>query len=250
MGGFSMTSMQTANGTPEKKGYDETLKVTRTVNFDISTRRQSKTPELSFTYRKKPVFTAVKRGADIVLSLLALIVLSPLFIVVSVMIMLRDPGSPFFSQYRVGKDGKLFKMYKFRSMYKDAEERKAELMVKNEDNGANFKISDDPRVLGSVGKFIRKSSIDELPQLINILKGDMSVVGPRPFIPDEQDKLPKERLLVQPGLSCYWQINGKNELSQEMANYYDLKYIVDRSVLTDVKIIAKTFAVVLKSTNS
>lgn len=246
-----MTGTQTAAGTPDKKIYDENLSVIRTVNFDISTRRkQQKMPAPEFTYRKKPIYTAVKRGMDIVLSLLSLIVLSPLFIAVSAMIFIRDPGNPFFSQYRVGKNGKLFKMYKFRSMYKDAEERKAELMAKNEDNGANFKISDDPRILGAVGKFIRKSSIDELPQLINILKGDMSVIGPRPFIPNEQDKLPKERLLVQPGLSCYWQINGKNDLSQEMANYYDLKYIVDRSLLTDVKIIVKTFAVVLKSTNS
>lgn len=245
-----MTGTQTADRTPDKKDYSKTSTVIKTVNFDISTRRQTKVPDLDFTYKKKPVFTAVKRGADIILSLLALVVLSPLLLIVSIMIMLRDPGNPIFAQYRAGKDGKLFKMYKFRSMYKDAEERKSELMTKNEDNGANFKISDDPRVLGSVGRFIRKSSIDELPQLINILKGDMSIVGPRPFVPEEQDKLPKERLMVQPGLSCYWQINGKNDLSQEMANYYDLKYIVDRSVSTDVKIILKTFSIVLKSANS
>ncbi len=246
-----MTDIQAAKGTPDRKDYINASDVIKTINFDISARRPStKTPALKFKYKEKPVFTAVKRIADIVLSLLSLIVLSPLLIAVSVLIIIRDPGNPFFMQYRVGKDGKLFKMYKFRSMYKDAEERKAELMAKNEDNGVNFKISDDPRILGFVGKFIRKSSIDELPQLINILKGDMSVVGPRPFVPNEQDKLPKERLLVQPGLSCYWQINGKNDLSQEMANYYDLKYIVDRSFLTDLKIIVKTFAVVLKSTNS
>lgn len=245
-----MTEMKSASVTPDKESYGETSKVTKTVNFDISARNTVKVPELKFTYKEKPIFSAFKRGADIFLSLLALVVLMPLLIVVSVMIMIRDPGNPFFAHYRVGKDGKLFKMYKFRSMYKDAEERKSALIAQNEDNGANFKITDDPRVLGTVGKLIRKTSIDELPQLINILKGDMSVVGPRPFIPSEQEQLPKERLLVRPGLSCYWQINGKNDLSQEMANYYDLKYIVDRSVVTDAKIIAKTFAVVLKSANS
>lgn len=207
-------------------------------------------PELDFRFYEKPVFGFFKRLGDVFLSLISLIVLSPVFLVFSVVIFIKDPGSPFFSQNRVGKDGKIFRMYKFRSMYKDAEERKAELMELNEDKGAFFKINDDPRILGKIGKFIRKSSIDELPQLINILKGDMSIVGPRPFIPEEQERLPEERLLVRPGLSCYWQINGKNSLSASMSNYYDLKYIMDRSVVTDIKIIIKTFAVVFTSSNS
>lgn len=134
-------------------------------------------------------------------------------------------------------------------MYKDAESQKAQLMEANEAGGAVFKIKDDPRILGGVGKFIRKTSIDELPQLINILKGDMSIIGPRPFIPSEQEKLSEERLLVRPGLSCYWQINGKNALSAEMSDYYDKKYIMDRSFITDVKIIFKTIGVVFKSSN-
>lgn len=232
--------------------FTHTLSDETSRNIDISDRMTAEetVSKLNFKFRQKPVFSFFKRMADIVLSLCALAVLSPLFIFVSAVIFIRDPGNPFFSHYRVGYRGRKFKMYKFRSMYKDAEARKAELMKKNECKGANFKMSDDPRVLGAIGRFIRKSSIDELPQLINILKGDMSIVGPRPFIPDEQKMLPKERLLVKPGLSCYWQINGKNELSSEMANYYDLKYIMDRSVMTDAEIIIKTFAVVFKSSNS
>lgn len=252
-----MIGTQTASPVMEQTDYVGELEAENHIakNIDISSRaaavvKEREVPELDFKYDPKPVYSFVKRFADIFLSLIALIMLSPLFLVVSAAIFIRDPGNPFFSHYRVGRNGKKFKMYKFRSMYKDAEERKAELMEANECKGANFKMADDPRIIGKLGKFIRKSSIDELPQLVNILKGDMSVIGPRPFVPDEQDKLPKERLLVRPGLSCYWQINGKNELSEEMANYYDLKYIMDRSAVTDVKIILKTVEVVLKSSNS
>lgn len=207
-------------------------------------------PQLDFEYKEKSVFHAVKRTFDVIASLCALILLSPLFLIVIVAIMIIDFGNPFFAQIRIGKDGKAFKMYKFRSMYKDAEARKDALRQHNQCDGALFKIDNDPRVLGKFGKFIRKSSIDELPQLVNILKGDMSVIGPRPFVPDEQEKLAKERLFVKPGLSCYWQINGKNSLSEEMAMYYDKKYIMDRSVTTDLKIIIKTFGVIFKSSNS
>ena len=207
-------------------------------------------PPLDFHFEKKPVFSFFKRCADIFLSACALIVLSPLFLVVSLIIVCVDFGNPFFLQDRVGKDGKTFKIFKFRSMYKDAEKRKAELAQHNECDGALFKIKDDPRILGKVGKFIRKFSVDELPQLVNILKGDMSIIGPRPFVPQEQENLPDERLFVKPGLSCYWQINGKNELSQEWADYYDKKYIMDRSAAVDIKIIFKTFKVIFKSDNS
>lgn len=207
-------------------------------------------PILDFEYSSKPVYDFFKRMFDILLSLTAIIVLSPLLIIVCAVIVIKDFGNPLFAQDRVGRNGEIFKIYKIRSMYKDAEEVKAQLEDQNESNGAVFKIKDDPRVLGFVGRFIRKSSIDELPQLINILKGDMSIIGPRPFIPEEQEKMTSDRLCVRPGLSCYWQINGKNELSAEMSEYYDLKYIMDRSLLVDIKIIFKTFAVVVKSSNS
>ncbi|MBE6837730.1 MAG: sugar transferase [Ruminococcus sp.] len=207
-------------------------------------------PPLDFEFKKKPFYEFIKRVGDIFCSLLALVLLFLPLLVVAVIIMCVDFGNPFFSQERVGKDGKVFKIYKFRSMYKDAEIRKAELAEQNEVDSSLFKIKDDPRILGKFGKFIRKFSVDELPQLLNILKGDMSVVGPRPFIISEQENFCDERLLVKPGLSCYWQINGKNELSDAMSEYYDKKYIMDRSVLTDIGIVFKTFKVVIFSHNS
>ncbi len=206
-------------------------------------------PELEFEYKEKKCYEVIKRALDLLLSLCALIVLSPLLIIVCIAVIIKDPGNPFFKQKRVGKDGKLFYMYKIRSMYKDAEEKKEQLLDLNECDAAFFKIKDDPRILGRLGKFLRKSSIDELPQLVNIVKGDMSIVGPRPFVADEQSQMAKERLLVKPGLSCYWQIYGKNMLSAEMSEYYDKKYIMDRGFLIDLKIIFKTFGVLFSKNN-
>ncbi len=199
-------------------------------------------------YDDKKVYGFVKRAFDITASLFALIVLSPLFLIVMLLIFVTDPGNPFFVQQRVGKDGKIFNIYKFRSMHKDAEKRKKDLLIHNEADGPTFKIADDPRVT-KIGAFIRKTSIDELPQLVNILKGEMSVIGPRPFVPSEQENLPDQRLLVKPGLSCYWQIGGKNSLTVEEQLELDFKYIEDRSVATDLKIIFKTFAIVLRNDN-
>lgn len=199
-------------------------------------------------YKEKRVYSFIKRAFDITASLLALIVLSPLFLIVMLLIFVTDPGNPFFVQQRVGKDGKIFNIYKFRSMHKDAEKRKKDLLIHNEADGPTFKIENDPRIT-KIGSFIRKTSIDELPQLVNILKGEMSVIGPRPFVPSEQEKLPDQRLLVKPGLSCYWQIGGKNSLTVEEQLELDFKYIEDRSVATDLKIIFKTFAIVLRNDN-
>ena len=134
-------------------------------------------------------------------------------------------------------------------MYKKAEQMRDSLLAQNEADGPTFKIAKDPRVT-TVGRFIRKTSIDELPQLINILKGDMSVIGPRPFIPKEQAKLSGVRLLVRPGLSCYWQIGGKNSLTVEELIALDIKYIEERSLFVDFKIIIKTFSVLFKNENS
>ena len=130
----------------------------------------------------------------------------------------------------------------------NAEELKASLMKQNQDNGANFKIKHDPRIT-RVGRIIRATSIDELPQLINILKGDMAIIGPRPFIAEEQKNLPSDRLMVKPGLSCYWQIGGKNSLTLSEQIELDRKYVRERSVIVDVKIIVKTMIVVVVGKN-
>lgn len=200
---------------------------------------------------KKPVYEAVKRVMDIFCSILALILLSWLFVIVTIVIMVDDFGNPFYSQMRTGKNGKQFKMYKFRTMYKDADARKQELMDKNESDGPLFKIADDPRIT-KIGRFLRNSSIDELPQLINIIKGDMAIIGPRPLITSEQDacnEYQKQRLLVKPGLSSYSVLEPK---CREDFNYWielDLKYIKERSFSTDVKIVLKTIKHIFKRKN-
>lgn len=200
------------------------------------------------TFKKKPVYDAVKRTFDIFCSLLALTVLSPLMLAVMILIVIDDFGNPVYTQDRVGRNGKIFKIYKFRSMYKKADKKRDELLAQDESKGANFKIKNDPRIT-RIGHFIRKTSIDELPQLVNILKGEMSIIGPRPFIPREQEKLPEDRLLVNPGLSCYWQVGGKNSLTKEEQIELDRKYIRERSIAVDIKIIIKTILFVLKPGN-
>ena len=190
-----------------------------------------------------------RRLQDIVLSLLALLVLWPVLLVIAIIIVLDSPGAgPIFVQTRVGKNGKEFRFYKFRSMCPNAEAKLEELLDQNEMEGPTFKIKEDPRIT-RFGKFIRATSIDELPQLINVLRGDMSIVGPRPPLPrevEQYDEYYKQRLLVTPGLTCYWQITPhKNELSFDQWVELDLKYINERSFLTDWKIIFKTFGAVL-----
>ena len=190
-----------------------------------------------------------RRTQDVILSLAALVVLSPLMLVTAIAIVADDPSDgPIFSQERIGRDGKPFKLYKFRSMCPNAEARLDDLLQHNEMDGPVFKIKNDPRIT-RVGKFIRKTSIDELPQLLNILKGDMSIVGPRPPLPREVEQYTeydRQRLYVTPGLSCYWQIAPhRNDLSFEEWVALDLKYIQERSFLVDWKIIFKTFKVCL-----
>ncbi len=199
--------------------------------------------------QKRAFYQTVKRIQDVVLSVLALIVLFPAMLIVAVIIVIDSPGaSPIFSQTRVGRDGKQFTFYKFRSMYPDAEKRLNELLHLNEMDGPVFKIKDDPRIT-RVGRFIRRTSIDELPQLWNVLKGDMSLVGPRPALPrevEEYDEYAKQRLWVEPGLTCYWQVQHcRNDLSFEQWMKLDVQYIKERSFATDWKIIFKTFGAVL-----
>lgn len=190
-----------------------------------------------------------RRTQDVILSLAALVMLSPLMLVTAIAIVVDDPSAgPIFSQERIGRNGKPFKFYKFRSMCANAEAKLDGLLEKNEMDGPVFKIKDDPRIT-RVGKFIRKTSIDELPQLWNILKGDMSIVGPRPALPREVEQYTEydlQRLYVTPGLSCYWQIAPhRNDLSFEEWMALDVKYVKERSFWVDWKIIFKTFKVCL-----
>jgi len=199
--------------------------------------------------RKSLVYRFLKRLFDILLPCIALICLSPVFLVTAIAIKLEDGGPVFFTQLRAGKDLKVFKMYKFRSMYVNADTKLAELLKDNEQTGHAFKIKNDPRIT-KVGKFIRKVSIDELPQLINIIKGDMSIVGPRPILPwqmEECNEYEKQRLIVQPGLTCYWQIGGRANIKWEEWVELDLDYIQDMSLWTDLKIIIKTIPAVFDS---
>lgn len=198
----------------------------------------------------KRMYWILRRGQDIFFSFLALVLLSPLMLVLALVIYLDDPhGSPVFSQLRCGRDGKLFKMYKFRSMYMDAEQRLEEILKDNEMDGPAFKMKDDPRIT-RVGHVIRKISLDELPQLWNVLKGDMSIVGPRPALPREVElytEEQKQRMYVTPGLTCYWQIQPRrNDISFDDWMALDLKYIQERSFWVDWKIIFKTIIVVIR----
>lgn len=197
--------------------------------------------------RPKPTYEFFKRIFDILSSLVAMIILSPIIIAVGIAVFLQDFHNPFFTQVRKTKDGKEFKMYKFRSMCVDAEEKLVELKEQNEVDGPAFKMEDDPRVT-KFGKFIRKTSIDELPQLLNIFLGSMSVVGPRPPLPSEVEEYTPyqmQRLCIKGGLTCYWQCSGRSNVGFDEWMDMDVQYIVERSMLTDIKIIFKTFKAVL-----
>ncbi|GGA03047.1 multidrug MFS transporter [Paenibacillus marchantiophytorum] len=192
----------------------------------------------------------VKRILDIVLSLLGMLFLTPLFAVIAIWIKVEDPkGTVFFKQNRVGKDEVLFPMYKFRSMVSNAEELKQQLLEQNEVEGAMFKMKNDPRVT-RVGRLIRKTSIDELPQLWNVFIGHMSLVGPRPALPNEVAEYTpyeKQRLTVTPGCTGLWQVSGRSNVSFQQMVELDLNYITHRSLLFDIKIVMKTVLVLLGS---
>ncbi len=191
---------------------------------------------------------AFKRMMDIVVSALGLLVLSPLFAAIALAVKLTSPGPAIFTQTRVGRYGRHFKFYKFRSMYIDAEERKAELKDCNESgDGVIFKMRDDPRIT-RVGRFLRRTSLDELPQLWNVLKGDMSIVGPRPPVPEEVREYTLEdrkRLDVIPGITCLWQIKGRSEIPFHEQVRLDKEYILASSVWKDIVILIKTIPAIL-----
>lgn len=200
------------------------------------------------TLKKKPVYDFVKRAFDIVCSGLALLILSPVFLAL-ILLIRRDGGPAFYTQVRVGKDGKLFRIYKFRSMCinADSPEMLEKLRKFNEMDGPAFKMKNDPRVT-RIGRFIRKTSLDELPQFFNIFKGDMTFVGPRPALEREVAQYAPEhheRLLVKQGLTCYWQCSGRNNIGFEEWMQMDIKYVRERSLWTDFKILLKTVPAVL-----
>ena len=199
------------------------------------------------------IYLFLKRIIDILGSLTGLILLSPLFLIVALAIKIEDTkGKIFFAQERCGKDNKTFPMYKFRSMVSNAEELLEELMEYNEMDGPVFKIKEDPRIT-KVGKFIRKTSVDELPQLFNILMGHMSIVGPRPAIPHEvaeYDDYQRQRLLVKPGLTCIWQVSGRNSIGFDEWVDMDLEYIEKRNLWMDIKLIFKTVGVLFGDDNA
>jgi lipopolysaccharide/colanic/teichoic acid biosynthesis glycosyltransferase len=189
----------------------------------------------------------VKRMLDIVLSAIALIVLSPVFLIISICIKLEDRGPVFFVQTRVGKHNRHFKMFKFRSMCTDAERRLQEVLARNRHlDGVTFKIEDDPRIT-RVGRVLRKLSFDELPQFYNVLLGDMTLVGPRPPVPREvalYSISDHRRLAAIPGITCIWQISGRSEIDFSGQVKLDVEYIENQSLWLDMKILVKTFPAV------
>lgn len=199
--------------------------------------------------KRQKAYDFGKRLIDIILASLGLIFISPVIAWVAYKIRKEEPDtSVIFAQKRVGRDGKLFTMYKFRSMCVDAEAKLADLLAQNEVEGAMFKMKEDPRVT-EIGKFIRKTSLDELPQLINVIKGDMSLIGPRPPLQREVAEYTQydmQRLLVKPGCSGLWQVSGRNDVHFNEMVEFDIEYIQKRSIRYDISLIVRTIKVMIK----
>ncbi len=208
-------------------------------------------PSFAFhTGPSAPIRLAVKRVMDVVATSFGLVILSPVMAACALAVKLHDGGSVFFRQVRVGQNGRPFYCLKFRSMCVNAEEKQKELVQANEEDGPAFKIKDDPRITPA-GRFLRKYSLDELPQLFNVLRGDMSLVGPRPPIPSEVDQYDwwqRRRLSVRPGITCIWQVFGRNQVPFERWMEMDLQYIDNWSLSMDVKLLARTVGTVFKGT--
>jgi lipopolysaccharide/colanic/teichoic acid biosynthesis glycosyltransferase len=189
-----------------------------------------------------------KRALDVLCSAILLLFLAPVFAVIALLVKLEDGGPVFFAQTRVGRFGRQFKMYKIRSMCMDAEKRLQDLLGENDHKeGVTFKLKEDPRIT-RVGKWLRKFSLDELPQLYNVLIGNMSLVGPRPPVPREVEKYSladRRRLLVTPGITCIWQISGRSEIDFSGQVKLDVQYIENQNLLTDFRILVKTLPAVI-----
>jgi exopolysaccharide biosynthesis polyprenyl glycosylphosphotransferase len=207
---------------------------------------------LPLLYVEEPTLSGlgwlVKNLLDRIVAVLGLLLFSPLMVAIAIGIKAGDQGPVFFRQRRVGREGKIFSVWKFRTMYVDAEERRATLVDQNEGDGMLFKIRNDPRIT-PFGRFLRASSLDELPQLINVLLGDMSLVGPRPLPAEDGDYLGdvRRRLLVRPGITGLWQVSGRSDLSWDDAVRLDLYYVDNWSLTFDLTIMWKTIGVVLRS---
>lgn len=209
---------------------------------------QLKTERLIITVKDKRVYNFLKRCFDLVGSLVGLVLLSPIILIVAILVKIDSPGPVVFGHERIGKDDKRIKVYKFRSMYQNSqeifdnftEEQKREYYI-------NFKLDNDPRIT-KIGAFLRRTSLDELPQLINIIKGDMSIVGPRPIVEKEIEKYGayfEKFVTVTPGLTGYWQANGRSDTTYDERVQMDMYYIDNRSFIMDIKIIFKTFISVI-----
>jgi lipopolysaccharide/colanic/teichoic acid biosynthesis glycosyltransferase len=236
---------------------DEELRSQLVWRFTVAQRPIGRWRLNAYVMRKRLAWRAVvagaliiKRAFDIVGSFIALILLTPLFLLIALLIKLEDRGPVLLKQIRVGKHGGEFKMYKFRSMIVNAEAKLAELLAQNKHaDGVTFKIENDPRIT-RVGKWLRKFSLDEFPQFFNVLIGNMSLVGPRPCLPREVENYTLEqrrRLEVTPGLTCLWQIGGRAEIDFSGQVQLDVRYIESQSFFGDVKILLKTIPAVLLS---
>ncbi|PEG78923.1 multidrug MFS transporter [Lactobacillus sp. UMNPBX18] len=202
--------------------------------------------------RSRFIYHSMKRLFDIVAAACGIVILSPLMIIIAVLIKAEDHGPIFYKQVRVGKNGKTFKMYKFRSMFVNADKVLDKLKEQNDVDGPMFKMKDDPRVT-KIGHFIRKHSLDELPQFLNVLKGDMSLVGPRPPLPTEvaeYSEYDKQRLYVIPGCTGLWQATKRNEVGFNGMIDLDLQYIKKSSLTYDFQLILKTITIIFKPNSS
>lgn len=217
--------------------------VMKTTKYNKNIASSSKTIE------NKPVYSFIKRAFDIICSLVALIILSPVFLILAILVKTTSDGPVFFAHKRIGKNGKEIKIYKFRSMVQNAEELIKQFTPEQKaEYEKNFKLENDPRIT-KVGKFMRKTSLDELPQLLNILKGDISVVGPRPIMEVETEIYGNYRdmlLSVKPGLTGFWAANGRSDTTYTRRRAMEIYYVKNRSLWLDTKIIFKTFVSVFK----
>jgi lipopolysaccharide/colanic/teichoic acid biosynthesis glycosyltransferase len=190
---------------------------------------------------------SAKRAMDVVIGALLLVLLSPLMVITALAVMMTSWGPPLLPQVRIGKDGRLFKMYKFRSMRQGAHEARGELWGLNEANGPIFKLRSDPRIT-AVGRVIRKLSLDEVPQLVNVVRGEMSLVGPRPPLPEEVATYTPyqfQRLQARPGITCIWQVSGRSEIDFDTWVEMDLQYIRDWTLRKDLVLLVRTIPAVL-----
>ena len=249
----------------DKEYIDFFLQTGRTLHFDLDGLAELNSPAYIEAFSNRTVITTsmkvvtpgklfIKRVMDIAGGLVGIILTGVISIFVIPAIKIADPGPAFFSQTRIGKNGRRFKIYKFRSMYMDAEERKKELMAQNEMHGLMFKMENDPRIIKGVGKFIRDTSIDELPQFWNVLKGDMSLVGTRPPTVEEYERYEMrhlKRMSIKPGITGMWQTSGRSDITDfEEVVRLDTKYITNWEISLDIKILLKTILVVLKREGS